>query len=246
MSIPVTRDDFKEYCLRELGKPVIEINVDEDQVQDRIDDALIFFQQFSYDATERTYLKHELTSTDISNEYVTIPDNVIGVIRMFPLSGSNLVRNMFDIRYQMRLQDIQSLLSASFTYYYITQTHLALIDELLVGMAPIRFHRHMSRLFIDWEWAQAVPGDYIILEVASIIDPDAFPKIWGDRLLKKYACALIKKQWGNNLSKYNGIQMPGGVILNGQQIKEEAVQEIEEIEEEIKSEMQEPPSFFVG
>lgn len=247
MGIPATREELKDYCLRSLGHPVITINIDDDQVSDRIDEAFQYYQQFHFDATERTYLKHQITANNITEKCITVPSNVIGVTRIFSLSSSNTTRNMFDIRYQMRLQDIQSLTSASFSYYVITQQHLSMIDMLLVGQVPIRFNRHTDKLYIDWDWRDGgFEGDWIIIEASTILDPEEYTKVFNDRMLKHYTTALIKKQWGNNMKKFQGVQLINGVQMNGQQIFEEAVTEIKEIEQQIRLEFESPPSMLIG
>lgn len=246
MSIPQSREELKDYCLRQLGWPVIEINIDLDQLDDRIDEAFQYYRQFHYDATHKSYLKHELTATDIANQYIEVPPYIMGITNVFPLGGGNTSRSMFDIRYQMRLQDVQSLTNLRLSNYYQTQQYLALIDFLLVGITPIRFNRHMDRVYIDWSWDKANPGEYLIFEVQEILDPDVYTKIYDDRMLKMYATALIKRQWGNNLKKFGNVQLPSGVFLNGQQIYDEAMAEIERLELEIRNTYELPPMFFVG
>jgi len=249
MPATATRTQFIDYCLRDLGHPVIQINVDDDQVEDRVDEAFYYYQQFHFDATERYYLSHELTSTDVTNKYIdisSVDSNIIGIKRIFSFTNSNLTRNMFDIRYQMRLQDIQSLLSASFSNYFITQTHLSMIDLLLVGQVPIDYSRHTGRLYLRFDWDTVDAGDWIVVETTRVLDPDTYPAVYGDIWLKRYATALIKKQWGNNMHKFSGVTLPGGIMLNGDKIYEEAKAEITELEQQIRSEFELPPSLMVG
>jgi len=244
---PTTRDELVQYCLRELGHPVIEINVDEDQIDDRVDQALSYFYDFHYDGTEKYYLKHQITSGDVANNSIAVPDSVIGINKIFPLgtglSGNS--GNIFDINYQMRLNDIWDLSNSTLSNYIMTQTHLSMIDQLLNGVIPIRFNRHTDKLYIDWDWAtDAVIGRYVIAECWKKVDPETYPDVFSDRMLKTYLTALIKKQWGNNLSKFVGIQMPGGVTLDGQKILDAATIEVKEIEVQIRAEYECPPHFY--
>lgn len=243
-----TRQGLIDYCLRELGHPVIEINVDEDQVSDRIDEAFQFYRDYHYDAVERVYLKHQVTTSNVTNGYIDLTDAVIGVVRVLPFSAVNTGQSyMWDIRYQMRLNDMFDLLSTSIIYYEQVKAHLALIDQLLVGSKSFRFQRHMNRLEIDMNWQSDITvGEYIVVEAYRVLDPNTYTDVYGDRFLKRYATALIKRQWGANLKKFEGIQMPGGVMLNGQKIYDEAMEEIRHLEEEMQSTYVEPPNFFVG
>lgn len=246
MATPATREEFKEWCLRELGHPVIEINVDDDQVDDRIDEALQYFRDFHYDGVERIYKKHQITQDNINNGYIPIPDHIIGVNRMFPMTSSNASVNMFDLRYQLRLHELYDFTSTSYVNYVLTMQHIRTLDLLFAGEQPIRFNRHTGKLFIDMNWAQANVGQYLIIECFEILDTDTYPKVWSDRMLKKYATALIKKQWGNNMKKFGGMQLPGGITMNGQQIFDEAVNEIKELEQLIRDTYEEPPQFLMG
>jgi hypothetical protein len=247
MSSPATREQLKNWCLRQLGHPVLQINVDDDQVEDRIDEAFQYYREFNSDGIERTYLKHQLTQTNIDNQYIPISDSIIGVTKIFPLSGSNSSRNMFDMRYQMRLHDLYDFTSTSYVGYAIQQQHLRTIDMLFAGEVPIRFNRHTNKLFIDWDWAQrATVGDWIIVEGYIIIDPDTYSDVYNDRMLKKLATAYIKKQWGTNMKKFGGMQLPGGVVMNGQQVYDEAMVEIKDTEDNIRNAFESPPGFLVG
>ena len=246
MSIPASREQLKDWCLRQLGHPVIDINVDDDQVEDRIDEALQYFQQFDYDGVERWYLKHQITETDVTNEYITIPDNIIGVNRIFPI-GSSSSMNMFDLRYQIRLHELYDFTSTSYVSYVLTQQHIRTLDLLFSGETPIRFNRHTSKLFIDHAWATSVNvGEWIIIECHLIIEPETYTKVYNDRMLKKLATAYIKQQWGTNMKKFAGMKLPGGISMNGQQIFDEATQEIKELEQLIRDTYETPPMFLIG
>jgi hypothetical protein len=246
MSIPATREQLKDWCLRQLGHPVININVDDDQVDDRIDEAFQYFRDFHFDGVERWYLPHQLDATDITNKYISVPDNIIGVTRIFSLGSSSVVRNMFDLQYQMRLNDMTLLTTGSIVYFTQMQQHLRLLEMTFSGEQPVRFNRHTSKLYIDMDWGKVAAGDYLMVEAFIVIDPDAYTKVYNDRMLKKLATAYIKKQWGNNMKKYGGMQLVGGIALNGQQIHDEAVQEILDLETLIRNTYEEPPQFLVG
>lgn len=247
MSIPSTREQHKDWCLRQLGFPVIDINVDDDQVDDAIDQSLQYFQDFHFDSMERTYLKHQISDTDKLNQYIPIPDGIIGVTRIFPVSSTNASVNMFDLRYQLRLHELYDFTSTSYVNYVLTQQHIRTLDLLFSGETPIRFNKHTNKLFIDWGWDFKIDvGEWIIIEGFVIIDPANYVKVWNDRLLKKLSTAYIKKQWGTNMKKFQGMQLPGGIMMNGQQIFNEAVQEIAETEQLIRDTYQEPPTFILG
>lgn len=247
MATITSREALKDYCLRQLGAPVIEINVDIDQVEDRIDDAFQFYREYHFDAVEKVYLKHEITQTDIDNQYVELADAVTGVERVFPFMNKSTGTNIFDIKYQILINDLYTLMSTDLIYYTEVRQELELINQLLVGQKPIRFNRHMNRLHIDMDWAaDVVPGTFIIVECWRILDPDEFTNVYNDMFLKRYATAQIKKQWGNNLKKFAGVQLPGGVTLNGEIIYQEAIEEIRQIETEIQSRFELPVDMFVG
>lgn len=247
MSIPSTREQLKDWCLRQLGHPVIEINVDDDQVEDRIDEAFQYFQDFHFDGVERWYVKHQVTAQDIANQYIPITNNIIGINRIFPVGSTNASVNMFDLRYQLRLHELYDFTSTSYVSYALTMQHIRTLDMLFSGETPVRFNRHTSKLFIDWDWNYDIqPGEWIIIEGFIIADPANYSKVYNDRMLKKLATAYIKRQWGNNMKKYDNMQLPGGVTMKGQQIYDEAVTEIKELEELIRDTYEEPPQFLVG
>ena len=305
MARPNTRATFKEYCLRNLGKPVIDINVDEDQVEDRIDEAIQYFSQYHTDGVERMYLKYKVTAddkvrlrknndftvfeegtyadnielesgtnTDLegagdllgedgkaihldssnlvstkyeeNQNYLVIPDSVLSVINIFPLSDrANL--NMFDVRYQLRLNDLYDFSSTSIVHYELTMRHLDFLDHILVGEKPIRFNTLSNRLYIDMDWAEDIDADeYLIIECYRQLDPTQHTRMFDDIMLKRYATALIKRQWGQNLSKFNGTAMLGGVTLNGPELFSTAISEQQKLEEEIRLNFEEPPHIMQG
>jgi len=271
MAVPSTRTEFKEWCLRSLGKPVIEINVDPDQVEDRIDEALQYFSQYHYDGIERVYLKYQLTASDItrarSNDagtsvtdvdgsttatwyeqknYIPVPSSVMSIVKVFPLTDKQAL-NMFDVRYQLRLNDLYDFSSTSVIHYEMTLQHLDFLDHILIGETPIRHNQHMNRLYLDADFqTDYVENDYLIIECYRKIDPATYTDVWDDIFLKKYATQLIKKQWGANLSKFQGIQMLGGVALNGEQIYTQAQEEINKLEEQIQLAYELPPMHMIG
>ena len=246
MAIPTTRADFKEYCLRKLGKPVIEINVDDDQVDDRVDEALLYFADYHFDGTEKTYYKYQVQQTDIDNKYVTLPDNIIGAVNIFPIGQGLNTNNLFNIRYQIALNDLYTLTSVSMVPYYMALSHVQFLEQMLVGQQPFRYNRHVNRFYIDTDWTLFNVHDYVIIEAYQVVDPNVFTKTWGDRWLARYATALIKQQWGSNIKKYQGMQLPGGLTFNGQQIYNEATEERKELESEMISSYSLPITDMIG
>ena len=319
-----SRTDLQDYCLRRLGAPVIDINVDVQQVSDRIDDALQFWQEYHFDGVERTYVKHQVTGSqlklnlsvagnfqrnetvtggtsgatarvdtgegqyitieqvltgtfvageqitgsesgttatlsgsnhytegDIEKGYIPISNNILGITRVFNFGGAatNNTRDgqLFDLMYQFRMNDLYNLMGADMVYYTVVQSHLTTLEKLLAGERQIRWNRKTDRLYIDTDWDKTYNvGDFIVAEAFAILDPATYTEVYDDMFLKKYATALIKKQWGANMSKFSGIQMPGGVTLNGDQIFQEAAQEIVQIEEEMQKKYELPPTFMIG
>jgi len=233
MAVPSSRATFKEYCLRKLGKPVIEINVDDDQVEDRIDEALLYFWDYHFDGAEKIYYKYQVTSQTKTDRYVPMPENVIGVVNLFPIGQALNTNNLFNIRYQIALNDLYTLTSVSMVPYYMAMTHIQFLEQMLVGQQPIRYNRHMNRLYVDMDWNIINEGDFIVAEAYQIVDPDVFTKAWGDRWLQRYASCLIKQQWGANLTKFTGMTLPGGVQFNGEKIYNDATQERADLEREM-------------
>jgi hypothetical protein len=247
MAKVTSREGLRDYCLRRLGSPVLEINVDDDQVEDRIDDAFQFYREYHYDAIERVYLKHQITQTDKDNQYISVPDTVVGVQDIFPFTNKSDGLNLFSLKYQIMINDLYSLMSTDLIYYYTVKREIELINQLLVGQKPIRFNRHMNRLFIDMDWsADVAVGEYLLVDCYRILDPETYRDVYDDRFLKMYTTALIKRQWGDNLKKFSGMQLPGGVTLNGETIYNEAMVEIKQIEDDIQSSFQLPVDFFTG
>tara|TARA_B100000424_G_scaffold257525_1_gene238523 strand:- start:1158 stop:1913 length:756 start_codon:yes stop_codon:yes gene_type:complete len=251
MANPTSRATLIDYCKRRLGDPVIEINVDEDQLEDRVDEALQYYQEYHSDATLRTYLKHQVTATDVSNEYISLSSNIIFVSKLFPISSSfNSSFNFFDIKYQMMLNDIADLqnFAGDLAYYEQMQQYLSLLDVKLNGHPQVQFQRKQNRLYIFGDFADndIKEGEFIVAEVYEIVDPSTHTSVFNDMWVKEYTTALIKQQWGSNLLKFEGMQLPGGVVLNGRQIFDDATTDIDKLRETIRMEHEMPPDFFVG
>ena len=336
MANPASREQLKQYALRILGKPVIEINVDDDQLEDRLDEALQYFAQYHYDGVERTYLKYQVTQADVDRmttdvepqtssktaskvtntftgdgttsvftlgtaadnaaaltvkldgtaitaftvsgttltmtegavpnnvaievtiqntvstpwkeqpNYIICPEPVLAVNRIFPLSNRGN-QNLFDIRYQLRLNDLYDFSSTSIIHYDMVLRHLDFLDHILVGEKPTRFNQYNNRLYIDMDWKNDISvGEYLIIECYRKLDPETMTDVYNDIYLKRYVTALFKRQWGANLSKFNGVTMLGGVTLNGQQIFQEAQEDIRKLEEEIRGTYETPVTYMIG
>jgi hypothetical protein len=249
MAKPNSRQTFIDYCLRSLGAPVVEINVDDDQVEDRVDEALQFYQHYHADAIEKVYLKHQVTSTDVTNGWIPITDMVTDVIRVMPIRDTTSTNSLFDVKYQIHLNDVYNLgFLGSLVDYTMTQQWLSLLDGILdPDDKHISFDRHKNQLRIDMDWEKEVAVDqYIVVECYRIIDPATYTDVWNDYFLKKYTTSLIKQQWGQNLLKFEGMTMPGGVQFNGRQIYEDALQEIEKLNEEVRLNWEQPVDFYIG
>jgi len=270
MANPNTRETLKQYALRALGKPVIEINVDDDQLEDRLDEALNYYAIYHYDGIRRTYLKYKLTEADKnrlkaptpetetatknsvsttffeSNNFLVMPESVISVTNIFPFTDkANL--NMFDVRYQLRLNDLYDFSSTSIINYDMVLRHLDFLDQILVGMKPLRFQMHDNRLYVDMDWANDLEVDeYLIIDCYRKLDPTTYTDVFNDTWLKRYTTALFKKQWGANLSKFDGVVMLGGVKLNGERLYTEALADVEKLEKEIRETYEISPAFLIG
>jgi len=270
MAIPTTKSTFKSYCLRALGFGVIDINVSDDQADDRIDEALQYFAQYHYDGIEKMYLKYKVTQTDIDrargnatttsadtvdssitasfeegNNFIPMPSAVVSISNIFNFSNAQ-TNSMFDIRYQLRLNDLYDFSSTSIIHYQMTMQQLDLLSHVLVGEVPIRYNQHQNRLYLDMDWEEVTADEYLIIECYRKIDPATYTDIFDDIYLKRYATALIKRQWGANLSKFNGVATLGGVSMNGEQIYSQAIEEIQRLEEEIKLTFESPIDYMIG
>ena len=268
MAEPATRENLKQYALRALGKPVIEINADDDQLEDRIDEALQFYQQYHYDGIRRTYLKYQYTQADYDrinantsesvtknsitttwqegNGFIVVPESIISVINIFPFSSKGTL-NLFDVRYQLRLNDLYDFSSTSIVNYDVVMRHLDFLDHILVGEKPLRYNQNDNRLYIDMDWKNDLQvGEFLVIECYRKLDPSVYTDVFNDMMLKRYVTALFKKQWGANLSKFNGVAMLGGTTLNGQQIFSEALTDIERLEKEIRDSFEMSQPLMIG
>lgn len=245
-----SRQGLIEYCLRKLGAPVLEINVDDDQIEDRIDDALQMYQEYHFDAIIRAYHKYQILQADVDNRYITTPDYITFIQRILPIGsgGAYSSKNMFSLTYQFAMNDLYPLaFNGQVAEYTMTMSKLELMDMTFSGAEGIRYNRNMGRLYIDVDWGTEIKaGDWLILEAYRIVSPDEYNKIYNDIFLKQYATALIKRQWGQNLIKFEGMQLPGGVTMNGRQLFDDATQELQQLEEQMQTRYEEPVDFFVG
>lgn len=229
---------------------MIEINIADDQVEDCLEDAFQFYQEYHSDAVLRSYRKHQITSTDLTNKYITLPDSLLFVSRVLPIVTSfTSTSSLFSVNYQLALNTIQDLYrDLDLVTYEMTRQHMNLVDMTFNGLDQMMaFSRHMNRLHIQTDWGKTLKeGDYIVIEGYEIIDPEEHTAIYNDLFLKRYLTALLKKQWATNLKKFEGVQLPGGVTINAQSAFDEAVSEITELETEMDEKWSTPPGFFVG
>jgi hypothetical protein len=315
-------DTLAQYCLQKLGAPVIDIHIADEQIANRISDAFQFFREFHGDATDRMFLKHQVTDNqitvpsatsfklgetvtgsvsgttaqitaisqgllqvntpagsgfvaseqitggesgangvigtyttgDIDNGFIPVGPGVVSVVNVFPIAGGATSNSQFSAAYQIKVNDIYnfqssqgSLATSGLAYYEETKEYLNTMDSVLVGQQIFRYNPKMGRLYIDFDWRNNLaPGDFILADCYGIVDEEVYQMIWDDRMLKKLATAYLKEQWGNNLKLYGGVQLPGGITVQGQQIYDEAVAEIEKIEDQIRDIYQEPVGFLVG
>ena len=268
MATPTSKSELKEYALRRLGKPVLEINVSDDQCDDAIDYTLQKFQQFHYDGAERVYLKHKITQADLdrakdtndttttsvagnstwleSNTYIEIPQHILSIEGIFSFTDKGTA-NIFDIRYQMRLNDLYDFTSTQFYHYYMIQQHLGTIDFLLEGIKPTRYVATQDKLYLDMDWqADVLLDQYFVIKCWRALDPTTWTEIYDNMWVKDYVSAKIKKQWGANMTKFQNVQMPGGVTLNGEMIYNDAVQELKDLDEQLRQQWETPPLDMIG
>jgi hypothetical protein len=251
MAVVSSRQGLIDHCLRRLGAPVLEINVDEDQIDDKVDDCLQFYQEYHDDAVAKTYYAYQMTQTDLDNEYITLPTNVLYVSRVLPITSNySASRSLFDVKYQLMLNDMAQMGSyiGDLAYFEQMQQYVSLLDTLLTGAPQVNFRRHQNRLawFSDMNDNDITANDYIMIELYQIIDPDTSTRVYNDMFVKDYTTQLIKQQWGTNLSKFEGMQLPGGVTLNGRQLYDDATVELEKLRENMRLEHELPPDFYVG
>ena len=290
MAKPATRQQLIDYCFRKLGAPVLEINVDDDQVDDLVDDAIQLFNERHFDGVERMYLKYEITQGDIdrgigadvpgesainsktgvgivtttatstnisgygtttttfyeNSNFLQIPDSVVGVNKIFKFDTSSISGSMFSIKYQLFLNDLYYFNSVELLQYSMTKTRLEDIDFLLTPEAQVRFNKRQDRLYLDIDWGAQLAGNFLILDCHRALDPDNFTQVYNDYFVKLYLTALIKRQWGQNLIKFRGVKLPGGLELNGREIYDDAERDLERIKEKMMLEYELPPLDFIG
>ena len=281
MAKPTTRQELKDYCLRQLGAPVLEVNVDDDQVDDLVDDALQLFNERHFDGVERMYLKYELTQEDIdrgkadpttgvgivtttasstnvsgmgtitsnwyeNSNFLQVPDSVIGVEKIFKFDSSTISSGMFSVKYQLFLNDMYNFNSIDLLQYSMVKTYLEDIDFLLTTDKQIRFNKRQDRLYLDIDWASETADSFIVLDCYRALDPTNYAGVYNDSFLKKYLTALIKRQWGQNLIKFRGVKLPGGIEFNGREIYDDGQRDLDDIKERMASEYELPPLDLIG
>ena len=279
MAQPGSRSELIDYCKRQLGAPVLEINVADEQVNDCVDDAIQLFHERHYDGVMRMYLRYKLTQEDIdrgkapnntsagivtttgtstvglsttfdfteNSNYVQLPTSIVGVNKIFRYDGSQTMSgNMFSVKYQLFLNDLYAFNSFELLTYSMVKSKMEDIDFLLSPLKNIRFNVRQQRLYIDTNWQEMTVNDYLIVDCYRILDPNDFTRVYNDRWIKLYLTALIKKMWGQNMSKFSGVKLPGGVELNGRQTYEDAMIELQRIREEMRTHWEEPPMDMIG
>lgn len=247
MAQPSTREEFKDYVLRKIGAPVIEINVADEQVEDRIDEAISFWRDYHYNGSQLVYLKHQITQADKDNGYITLPKQLLGISKIFDINTSiGGGGGMFNVNYQFVLNNVTDINSYGMQNYFMTMQNLEFMQEMLVGKPQIRYNKHVNRLFIDVDKSATPVGTYIVVEAYDIIDADEFSDVWSDRWLQNYSAVLVREAWGLNLTKFNNMQLVGGVTFNGEAILSEARADRERMEEEAISSLQPLTYNFIG
>ena len=285
MAQPGSRSEFIDYCKRQLGAPVLEINVADEQIEDIVDDAFQFFYERHFDGVSQMYLKYQIRQSDIdrgratmepgsgnkttgistttaettiagvsttfnfydNGNFLQIPPEIIGVTKIFHFDGTNTVtNNMFSVKYQLFLNDIYYWGSTELLTYAMLKTYLEDINFLLTTEKQIRFNQRMDRLYLDIDWDSMSVGDWLVIDCFRLLNPNDYPRVWNDSFLKPYATALIKKQWGQNLLKFQGVKLPGGTELNGRQIYDDAEKDLERIKENMSNTYELPPLDMIG
>ena len=276
MAKPASRQELIDYCLRKLGAPVLEINVADEQLDDLVDDALQFFNERHFDGVEKMFLKYKITADDIergrskagnnnldveittassnigvfeweeNSNFIQVPDAVIGIERVFKLDNRTIASNMFNVNYQLFLNDVYWFSSTELMNYYVTKRYLEDIDWIVNPEKQIRFNKRQNRLYIDTSWDTLNADDYLLIECYRILNPTDFTKVYNDSFLKLYLTSLIKRQWGQNLIKFQGVKLPGGTELNGRQLYDDAIRELQAIEDKMMTTYELPPMDLIG
>ncbi len=246
MAKPLNREQFKDLVLRKCGLPVIELEIDDEQIEDAIDEALKYYHDYHFDGSERAFYAHQLTPTDITNGYITLPADIHYVTKVMELGTNALTNNIFGARYQFALNDFFNITSMNLSYYSNTMRYISLISEMFSTLPALTYNRHVRRLYVHMNWAQnTTESKYLILECTRIIDPDVYPEVWNDRWLTNYATILVRRQIGIHLMKYT-ITLPGNVSYNGESIYNLAEQEKEKMEEQMITSFSTPPYDLWG
>jgi len=279
MAKPAGRQELIDYSLRKLGAPVLEINLDDDQIDDAVDDALQFWHERHFDGVERMYLKYKITQEDIdrgiadpptgsgittttgistisnvsttfnfyeNSNYLQVPDSIIGVENIFKFDSSTISGGMFSIKYQLFLNDLYQFTSIDLLQYSMTKTYLEDIDFLLTTDKKIRFNKRQNRLYLDIDWEAQSKDNYLVIDCWRILDPNDFTTVYNDSFLKKYLTALLKRQWGQNLLKFKGTKLPGGIELNGRELYDDAERELDDLLSRMSTEYELPPLDMIG
>lgn len=247
MAQPTSRTEFKNWVLRKIGAPVIQINVSDEQVEDRIDEAIDFWRDYHYNGSQLIYLKHQVTQDDIDNGYIALPERLLGISGIFNLESSiSTGGGIFNVQYQFVLNNLEDITGYNVSNYYMAMSHLEFLQEMLVGKPMIRYNKHVNRLYIDADKSALTVGNYVIVEAYDIIDDASYNDVWSDRWLQNYASALIREQWGLNLTKFDGMQLVGGVTFNGANILAEAREDRQRMEEEAIQSLQPLAHNFIG
>jgi len=278
---PSSRQELIDYCLRKLGHPVLEINVDDDQIDDLVDDAIQYFNERHFDGVERMYLKYKITDEDINrgkaqgtsgvgvvtttgnsssvdglgtitsnfyenSNFIQVPDSIIGIEKVFKFDTSSISSGMWSIKYQLFLNDLYYFNSVELLQYAMVKSYLEDIDFLLSTDKQIRFNKRQNRLYLDIDWGSKDKNTFLVIDCYRALDPNSFTKVYNDSFLKKYLTSLIKKQWGQNLIKFQGVKLPGGTELNGRQLYDDALRELDEIKNDMARSYELPPYDFIG
>ena len=247
MAQPTTREQFKGWILRKLGAPVIDINVSDEQIDDRVDEAVDFWRDYHYNGSQLVYMKHQITQADKTNGYVSLPETILGISGIFNMQSSiSTGGGIFNVQYQFVLNNLEDITGYNITNYFMSMQHMEFLQEMLVGKPMIRYNKHVNKLWID-SGADTMPvGEYIIIEAYDVIDGSTYGDVWADRWLQNYASALIKEQWGSNLTKFSGMQLVGGVSFNGEQILSDGREERRLMEEDAKDNLQPLSYNYIG
>lgn len=240
-----SREQLKQYALRALGKPTLQINVADEQLEDRLDEAIAYFQLYHYDGVRRMYLRHQITQDDVDTQSIPIPDYIYGVKRVIPFRQGSQSQNLFDAQYQLRLNGLYEITNTSVVYYSSVMQHMTLLDQVLNGYPQFEFNRLSGKLYLEVSKAKLHPGEFVIIECYRALNPEENTLMYSEPWLKQYVEALFKKQWAVNLSKFSGMQLPGGVTIDGQSMYLTATQEIQQLEDDLQNKSA-PLGFIMG